>query len=92
MQCRLIRRTCVWIRDGRIVAQGGYPLGGVDPRGSAGCLARRNTIYPQATKMTVVKTVSTAIFEPSFLNRHFQDLDAGELPGELTYVHRDAAL
>jgi hypothetical protein len=36
-------------------------------------LARRNTIYPQATKMT-------------------QDLDAGELPGELTPVHRDAAL
>jgi hypothetical protein len=55
-------------------------------------LARRNTIHPQATKMTVVKTVSTAIFEPSFLNRHFQDLDAGELPGELTPVHRDAAL
>ena len=70
----------------------GYPLGGVDPRGSAGCLARRNTICPQATKMTVVKTVSTAIFEPSFLNRHCQDLDAGELPGELTPVHRDAAL
>ena len=60
--------------------------------GPAGCLARRNTIYPQATKMTVVKTVSTAIFEPSFLNRHFQDLDAGELPGELTLVYRDAAL
>jgi hypothetical protein len=55
-------------------------------------LARRNTIYPQATKMTVVNTVSIAIFEPSFLNRHFQDLDAGELPGELTYVHRDAPL
>jgi hypothetical protein len=36
-------------------------------------LARRNTIYPQATKMT-------------------HDLDAGELPGELTPVHRDAAL
>jgi hypothetical protein len=36
-------------------------------------LARRNTIYPQATKMT-------------------QDLDAGELSGELTPVHRDAAL
>jgi hypothetical protein len=70
----------------------GYPLGGVDPRGSTGCLARRNTIYPQATKMTVVKAVSIAIFEPSFLNRHFQDLDAGELPGELTYVHRDAPL
>jgi hypothetical protein len=70
----------------------GYPLGGVEPRGSAGCLARRNTIYPQATKMTVVKAVSIAIFEPSFLNRHFQDLDAGELPGELTYVHRDAPL
>jgi hypothetical protein len=70
----------------------GYPLGGVDPRGSAGCLARRNTIYPQATKMTVVKAVSIAIFRPSFLNRHFQDLDAGELPGELTYVHRDAPL
>jgi hypothetical protein len=60
--------------------------------GPAGGLARRNTIHPQATKMTVVKTVSTAIFEPSFLNRHFQDLDAGELPGELTPVHRDAAL
>ena len=70
----------------------GYPLGGVDPRGSAGCLARRNTIYPQATKMTVVKTVSTAIFELSILSRHFQDLDAGELPRELTYVDRDAAL
>jgi len=42
--------------------------------------------------MTVVKTVSIAIFEPSFLNRHFQDLDAGELPGELTLVHRDASL
>jgi hypothetical protein len=60
--------------------------------GPAGCLARRSTFYPQATKMTVVKTVSTAIFEPSCLNRHFQDLDAGELPGELTLVHRDAAL
>jgi hypothetical protein len=55
-------------------------------------LARRSTFYPQATKMTVVKTVSTALFEPSFLNRHFPDLDAGELPGELTPVHRDAAL
>ena len=70
----------------------GYPLGGVDPRGSAGCLARRNTIYPQATKMTVVNTVAIAILEPSFLNRHFQDLDAGKLPGELTPFHRDAAL
>jgi hypothetical protein len=70
----------------------GYPLGGVDPRGSAGCLARRNTIYPQATKMTVVKTVSIAIFEASFLNRHFQDLDTGELSRELAYVHRDAPL
>ena len=70
----------------------GYPLGGVDPRGSAGCLARRNTICPQATKMTVVKTVSTAIFEPSLSNGHFQDLDTGELPGELTPFHRDAAL
>ena len=48
--------------------------------------------YPQAIKMTVVKTVSTAIFEPSFSNRHCQDLDASELPGELTLVHRDAAL
>jgi hypothetical protein len=55
-------------------------------------LARRSTFYPQATKMTVVKTVSTAIFEPSCLNRHFQDLDAGELPGELTLAHRDAPL
>jgi hypothetical protein len=55
-------------------------------------LARRNTIYPQASKMTVVKTASTAIFEPSFLNRHFPHLDAGELPGELTPFHRDAAL
>ena len=70
----------------------GYPLGGVDPRGSAGCLARRNTTYPRATKMTVVKTVSIAIFEPSLLNRHSRDLDAGELPGELTLVHRDAPL
>jgi hypothetical protein len=42
--------------------------------------------------MTVVKTVSIAIFEPPFLNRHFQDLDAGELQGELTIVHRDASL
>ena len=49
-----------------------YPLGGVDPRGRP-AVWRRNTIYPQATKMT-------------------QDLDAGELPGELTPVHRDAAL
>jgi hypothetical protein len=60
--------------------------------GVGGLFGAPYTIYPQATKMTVVKTVSTAIFEPSFLNRHFQDLDAGELPGELTYVHRDAAL
>ena len=70
----------------------GYPLGGVDPRGSAGCLARRNTIYPEATKMTDVKIVSIAIFEPSFLNWRFQDLDAGELPGELTLVHPYAPL
>jgi hypothetical protein len=55
-------------------------------------LARRNTIYPEATKMTDVKIVSIAIFEPSFLNRRFQDLDAGELPGELTLVHGDAPL
>jgi hypothetical protein len=55
-------------------------------------MARRNTIYRQATKMTVVKTFSTAIFEPSFLNRHFQDLDAGELPGELKLIYGDAAL
>ena len=75
-----------------VLSRRGIRFGGVDPRGSAGCLARRNTIYPQATKMTVVKTVSIAIFEPSFLNRHFQDLDAGQLPGELTYVHRDAPL
>jgi hypothetical protein len=58
----------------------------------AACLARRNTIYPQATKMTVVKPVSTAIFEPSFLDRYFLYLDAGELPGELTLIHRDTAL
>jgi hypothetical protein len=57
-----------------------------------GCLARRNAIYPQATKMTVVKTVSTVISEPSCLNRRFQNLDADELLGELTLVHRDAAL
>ena len=50
-----------------------YPAWGRGSSGSAGCLARRNTIYPQATKMT-------------------QDLDAGELPRELTPVHRDAAL
>jgi hypothetical protein len=75
-----------------VLSRRGIRFRGVDPRGSAGCLARRNTIYPQATKMTVVKTVSIAIFEPSFLNRHFQDLDAGELPGELRYVHRDAPL
>jgi len=55
-------------------------------------LARRNTIYAQATKMTVVDTVSIAIFEASFLNRHFQDLDAGELSRELAYVHRDPPL
>jgi len=55
-------------------------------------LARRNTVYPQATKMTVVKPVSTAIFEPSFLDRYFLYLDAGELPGELTLIHRDTAL
>jgi len=42
--------------------------------------------------MTVVNTVSTAIFEPSFLNRHSQDLGAGELPDELMLVHRDAPL
>jgi hypothetical protein len=75
-----------------VLSRRGIRFGGVDPRGPAGCLARRDTIYPQATKMTVVKTVSIAIFEPSFLNRHFQDLDAGQLPGELTYVHRDAPL
>ena len=91
MQCRLIRRTCVWIRDGRIVAQG-YPVWGRGSPGSAGCLARRNTIYPQATKMTVVKNVSIAIFELSLLNWHLQDLDAGELQGKLTLVHRDAPL
>ena len=91
MQCRPVQRTCAWIRDGRIVAQG-LSAGGVDPRGAAGCLARRNTIYPRATKMTVAKAVSTAMFELTFLNRHFQDLDAGELPGELTPFHRDAAL
>jgi hypothetical protein len=75
-----------------VLSRRGIRFGGVDPRGSAGCLARRNTIYPQATKMTVVKTVSIDILEPSFLNRHFQGLDAGKLPGELTYVHRDAPL
>ena len=75
-----------------VLSRKGYPLGGVDPRGPAGCLARRSTFYPQATKMTVVKPVSTAIFEPSFLDRHFQDLNAGGLPGELTLVHRDTAL
>ena len=76
-----------------VLSRRGIRFGGVDPRGSAGCLARRNTIYPQATKMTVVKTVSIAIFEPSFfLNWHFQNLDAGELPGELTHVHRRAPL
>jgi hypothetical protein len=67
-------------------------LRGVDPQGSAGCLARRNTIYAQATKMTVVDTVSIAIFEASFLNRHFEDLDAGELSRELAYVRRDPPL
>ena len=75
-----------------VLSRSGIRFGAWIPRGSAGCLARRTILYPQATKMTVVKTVSIAIFEPSFLNRHFQDLDAGELPGELTYVHRDAAL
>jgi len=90
MQCRLIERACVWIRDGRIVAQGLAALGAWIP--GAGCLTRRNTIYPQATKMTVVKNVAIAIFEASFLNRHFQELDAGELPGELTYIDRVAPL
>lgn len=70
----------------------GYPQGAWIPGGAAGCLARRNTICPQATKMTVAKAVSTAMFELTFLNRHFQDLDAGELPGELTPFHREAAL
>jgi hypothetical protein len=55
-------------------------------------MVRRTTLYPQATKMTVVKTVSTATLEPSFLNWHFRDLDAGELPGELTPFYRDAPL
>ena len=75
-----------------VLSRRGYPVWGRRSPGPAGCLARRNTIYPQATKMTVVNTVSIAIFEPSCLNRHFQDLDAGELPGELTYLHRDAPL
>jgi hypothetical protein len=60
--------------------------------GAGGLFGAPQYHYPQATMMTVVKTVSTAIFEPSLLDRHFQDLDAGELPGELTLVHRDATL
>jgi hypothetical protein len=74
-----------------VLSRRGYPVWGRGSPGPAGCLERRNTIYPQATKMTVVKTVSIAIFEPSFLNRHFQDLDAGEL-SELTYLHWVAPL
>ena len=69
----------------------GYPLGHVDPW-VGGLFGAPRYHYPQATKMTVVNTVSIAIFEPSFLNRHLLDLKAGELPGELTYLHRDAPL
>jgi hypothetical protein len=69
----------------------GYPLGAWIP-GPAARLARRNTVYPHATKMTVVKTVSTAIFEPFFLNWLFQNLDVGGLPGQMTLVYGNAAL
>ena len=73
----------------------GYPLGAWIPGGRRAVWRAAIPfirIYPQATKMTVVKTVSIAIFEPSFFSRHFQDLDAGEFPGELTPFHRDAPL
>jgi hypothetical protein len=77
------------MRDGRIV--GGVSAWSVDP-GPAARLARRNTIYPRATKMTVVKTVLTAIFEPFSLNWLFQNLDVGELPSKVTLVYGNAAL
>jgi hypothetical protein len=69
----------------------GDPLGAWIP-GAGGLFGAPQYLLSAGNQVTVVKTVSTAIFEPSCLNRHFQDLDAGELPGELTPVHRDAAL
>jgi hypothetical protein len=75
-----------------VLSRRGIRFGGVDPRGRRPVWCAALHFNLQATKMTVVKTVSTAILEPSFLNRHFRDVDAGELPGELTLVYRDAAL
>jgi hypothetical protein len=69
----------------------GHPLRAWIP-GPADSLVRRNTTNPHATKMTVVKTVSTALIEPFFLNWLFQDLDVGRLPGRMTLVYGNARL